>query len=179
MKTDTKDGRRVYRCNAYNLSGECSHACSIKLEKADDYVEAAFRRRFDPKKLRFRKSQQTKTLERKLTTLTRRVDEITQALDSIADMRYVKGSMLETEYMRQWERYAGMRAKAEEEADEIRRAMQSTTAIDVTALELWEQLDPLVKRQVLRRWIEQVVIHPASAGRWTPTDARIQIAWAP
>jgi site-specific DNA recombinase len=176
------DGTR-YRCRAHDLSHTCPRPVTIRSEPADEHVERLFLRRFDPRRMphggRLHRTRQQQAWERKVRALRERADELTRALDALADQRYMKGTLSADEYDRQFARYAGEREGALEQADELAAMIDSVRPLNTNVLSLWPRLGVREKRQALRLLVSEVTVKPAPApGRHGADPAkRLEIGW--
>lgn len=187
MGYESKDGNgaRAYLCNTNNKNSRpCDHSVSIRADYADDEVESLFRRRFDPKRMphggKVKAGRQQAEWERKATRLKARGDELTRALDALADQRYMKGTLAVDEYDRQFTRYSQERADALAAAEELERMAASVRPLDRSIFDLWESAPMHVKQQQLRKAIASIEVKPAprrGPGQRALVKDRLVVSW--
>jgi DNA invertase Pin-like site-specific DNA recombinase len=180
----TSEGRR-YRCKAKENGHECACPVAIDARGAEAIVEAAFWGRFDLR--RMPNNGKVATRRRKLSSLAKRVsecrrraDELTRALDTLADDRFVVGTIDAAEYQRQHDRFVGDRQRLLEEAAELEAEASADRTVDMTVRDVWEKLDAQTRRRIMRPWVARVTVAPAGArGRHaTPLRDRLRVEWA-
>lgn len=176
--------RAEYRCNAGNNAEPCQHPLTIRAEYAEEYIEARFLRRFDPAKMpnqgRLKATRQQATWQRQLARLQARSGELARALDSLADQRYVKGSLTADEYDRQAARFLTEKADVDEEADRLERTMKTIRPLDRDALALWPRLSLPAKRRALRLVMDSIRVLPSprrGPGQRALVPKRLEIGW--
>ena len=171
---------RGYRCRAKYLSRECAQPVFVS-PAANDHVEQAFLRRFDPKRMphggRLRHTRQQQEWRRKAVRLRSRVDELTAAIDTLADRRFLKGSLAQADYDRQFNRYATERARAAAEADELEQTARTIAPLERDVLALWPTLGVEEKQRAMRILIERVVVKPLGDAKPGDMAKRLQIRW--
>jgi site-specific DNA recombinase len=178
----TSEGRR-YRCKARESGRVCACPVAVDARAAEAIVEKAFLSRLDlrrmPNKGRLPRRKMSSLL-RRAQEHRRRADELTRALDTLADDRFVQGTISADEYGRQHARFVDERqreldAAAELEAD----ANTNTSSVDLTVLDVWPKLDPQRKGRAFRLVVDRVDV-AAAGGRGrhaTPLNDRLRIAW--
>lgn len=172
-----------YLCKSRDGAWECPRPVSIKAPAAEEYVERLFLRRFDPKRMphggKLKRTRQQQKWQREAARWRSRVADLSRALDSLADQRYVQGSMQADEYERQFLRYMDERGQAEERADELEQMVAQVAPIEADVLLLWPNVDVETRRRALRLLIDRVVVKPAESRKreaFSPAK-RLDIAW--
>lgn len=177
----------IYRCQNYSHGSEpCTNGMHIQAKFAEPHIDDLYVRRIDPKRMpnkgRVKASQRQAQWQRKATQLRARADELTRALDSLADQRYMKGSLKADEYERQFERYSVERAKAMEQADELEAMATALRPLDRGVLDVWhDPRTPLaIRQQALRRVIDRIEVLPSprtGVGQEAFTGERLRVTW--
>lgn len=171
MRSDRIKGRRVYRCVASRRSSvTCPRAVSVEAAGAEQLVEQQFlrllrkERRRMPHGGRLRRTSRQHTRLVKAHRLRARADELTRALDTLSDQRFVKGSLEAVEYRRQFDRYATERADAIREAEELETLAKQARPVDVDLIDHWPNYDLDTRRRVLRIAVARILVRPGSSG---------------
>lgn len=186
-ETEARSRPAAYRCQNYSHGSEpCTAGMYIQAKFAEPYVNELFLRRLDPKRMpaggRVKADRKTAEWQRKATRLRARADELTRALDSLADQRYMKGTLAADEYDRQFSRYSAERAQALEDADELEEMATAVRPLDRGVLDVWnDPRTPLpIRQQALRRVIDRIEVLPSprtGIGQEAFTGQRLRVHW--
>lgn len=180
-------GARLYRCGTYSRGGDrCPRPVAIRAEAAERHVEAAALARLDPARMpnRGRRSATDRqaTWREKAAALHARADELTAALDRLAEQRYVKGTLEAGEHERQTLRLLAERDTALREADELAALANTVRPIPRDVLAAWPTLPDDARRAVLSAMIHRVDVAPAARQGGPPGRgvdvSRLAITWA-
>lgn len=184
MNHDRDKSGPLYRCSSRGRAESCDRQATIRSAWADDHVENAFLRRFDPTRMpnsgRLRRTRQQAEWQKRAAKLRARVDELGRALDQLADQRWVKGSLSADEYERQATRYLAEKADVERQAEELETLVATVRPIEVEVLRLWPRLPLEVKQRALRIAIENVTVKQSprrGPGQRALVPDRLDIAW--
>jgi site-specific DNA recombinase len=177
--------QRRYRCQVDNAAVRCAQPVQIAAHLVEPHVEGRFLRRFDPKRMphdgRMKRTQQQKVWQRKADKARNRIAELDRALDTLADQRFMKGTLAEDEYHRQFARYSAEREDRREEAEEFERLVKTVRPLERSVLDLWSTATIEAKRKALRLQIHEIVVKPSTAQRGRETErtigSRLAIGW--
>jgi hypothetical protein len=130
---------------------------------------------------RMKRTQQQKVWQRKADKARNRIAELDRALDTLADQRFMKGTLAEDEYHRQFARYSAEREDRREEAEEFERLVKTVRPLERSVLDLWSTATIEAKRKALRLQIHEIVVKPSTAQRGRETErtigSRLAIGW--
>ncbi len=178
------DKAGAYRCPGRQRANGCPNPMHVHAEYVEEYVEQRFLSRLNPKRMphggKVRATRQQKEWRGRLAKTRARIEEITRALDALADQRWLKGSLSADEYERQFTRYAEERADLQAAADDLERLVETVRPIERDVLQLWPRLDVDVKRRALRVAIGEIRVLPAprkGKGQRDLIGQRLEIGW--
>jgi len=174
----------IYRCLARQRSEPCAKKVSVNALYADEWIEQEFLGRLDPKLMpdggRLRAAARQEEWAARAKRKRTRAEELTRAIDRLADRRYVKGTLAAKDYDRQFERWATERAQLEAEATELEDMAATAQPLPMTVFTYWPHATLRAKQDSLRVMIEKVTVLPAPRhgnAQRALIPERLQIAW--
>jgi site-specific DNA recombinase len=178
----TSEGSR-YVCKSVEGGHACLSPVAVQARETEEIVEKAFLRRFDPKRMpnrgRVKQTRQQTTWVRKAAQHRQRAEELTIALDTLADQAFIKGTLAADDYQRQQARYLDERARELELAAEMDAAARTVRPLSTSVLDRWSLIGAQAKRRALQLLIDRVDVGPANGrGRHAdPLKDRLRISW--
>lgn len=178
---------RVYRCPSRWASRDCPQRGTINAAGAEEHVQAQLLLLLESSRDRMPRGGKVKLGRGQASRLAKakrlraRADELTGALDRLAERHFVKGTVEADEYERQFQRFATERADAQQEAGELEAvAKAAPPPVDVDVIDHWPNYDQETRQRVLRLAVERVVVGPPTGPRGStrsdPAD-RLTISW--
>lgn len=174
-------GRRSYRCAAYVRTDDCPRPTTIVSWAAEEYVEHELLRRLGEHRPLMRgKGKRTHTSSgdrwtRELGRLRAKSDELTRALDTLADRRFIAGVVTDEEYRRLFERYATEREEVVARLADTERDMKTVRPLTGDLLAAWPTYSAEKRREVVRLACEAIAVRPAERLGGLPKDARARL----